>query len=126
MRIGEKVWLAERIDEPNSTKSIYKKPSEITLRPNYFTVMPASSRGYLAILEFGEKVEKTWMAVANPTFTGKIKEGDVMWIDGHTPNEAIETQYGYGSSANAKVLSVNVGNRCLNITIGENPKQVKR
>ena len=126
MRIGDKVWLAERIDEPNSTLSTYNKPTQIITRANYFTVMPASSRGYLAVLEFGEKIDKTWLAVANPSFTGKIKEGDVMWVDGHKPDEVLETKYGYGSSANATVLAVNVGNRCLNITLGENVKQVKR
>jgi hypothetical protein len=126
MRIGDKVWLASRDVTPNATKSTYQKPTQITLRPNYFTVMPATSRGYLAIIEFGEKVNKTWIAVANPSFTGKIKEGDVMWVDGHTPNEALEAKYGYGSSANAQVLAVNIGNRCLNITLGENVKQVKK
>ena len=126
MKIGDKVWLAARIDEPNSTVPKYQPPTDITLRPNYFTVMPASARGYLAIVEFGEKIDKTWMAVANPMFANKIKEGDVMWIDGHQPIAHLEAAYGAGSSANAVVLAVNYGNRCINITLGENPKQIKR
>ena len=40
MRIGESVWLASRINETNAEILSFKKPIEITTRPNYFTVMP--------------------------------------------------------------------------------------
>ena len=125
MKIGASVYHASRIEKPNSVTNEYDAPTEIVTRCNFFTVMPASSRGGLEMLKFGEALFNTWTATANARFFGgKIKEGDVMWVDGHAPVAEIEETYGYGSSANAEVQSCLEVNQTLNIVLVSNQEQV--
>lgn len=127
MRIGEKVYLARRVNDLNAEIGVYEKPIEIITRCNYFTVMPASSRGGLAFMKFGERIYDTWTAYANALFFGdKIKEGDVMWVDGHSPVEEIEQEYGYGSSANAVCTSAVPTNTTISIILVSNQEQIER
>lgn len=124
MRIGESVWLASRINETNAETLSFKKPIEITTRPNYFTVMPASSRG-LEVLTSGENIYDTWIATANDRYDFSIKVGDLMWLDGEKPIAEIENEYGVGSSATAQVKSVSKGNLVTIIRLERNQRQVK-
>lgn len=127
MRFGKSVWLSSRVDIPNATKATYEKPIEIVTRPNYFTVMQAVSRGYLELLKHGETAENTWTIIANSmAFDGKIKKGDVMWVDGEKPIESVEEENGYGASANAVVTNVVEVNRFLDITLKRNQNQIKQ
>jgi hypothetical protein len=125
MRVGDSVWHAKRENIANATKATYETPNEIRTRLNYFTVMCAS--GYIQVMKYGEDIDNTWTVVANAReFGGKIKEGDLFWVDGEKPNEAIERKYGNGASANAVVKSVRLGNRSIEITLTRNKNRQKR
>lgn len=126
MRIGAIVWLSSRKEEPNATIPQYEEPIKITTQPNYFTVMSAVSGGYVEVAKHGETIYETWNVVANANaFGGKIKVGDLMWVDGHNPIQEIETENGVGASANAVVNSVSEGNISLSIVLKSNHRQVK-
>lgn len=125
MILGDSVWHSKRLEIPNATTPKYEEPTSIKTRLNHFTVMSAS--GYIQVMKYGEDVDNTWTAVANMrAFEGKIKEGDLFWVDGKTPNEEIERKYGNGASANAVVKSVRLGNRSIEITLTRNKNEVKR
>jgi hypothetical protein len=121
MRIGQSIWHSKRIDEDNAEIAEFEKPIEIKTRAKYLTCMPMSSRGGMQVLQYGENVTKYWSVVANPRyFNGKIKEGDLMWVDGEKPITEVEEKYGYGTSANAIVTSVAIGNDAINIVLETN------
>lgn len=116
MKIGSYVWYATKKHIPNAEITEYSKPIKITLRNNYFTCQPASTGGYLAITEFGEKISKTWICKANSlAFDGKINEGDLMWVDGDKP-----LGEDYENTANAKVVSVDKVDRTITIILEKN------
>lgn len=130
MRFGKSVWYSSRIDEPNAEIIKYKEPVEIITRPNYFTVMQATTRGYFEILKYGETASNVWTVIANSRiFDGKIKKGDVMWVDGESPksekNAVLEEKYGYGCTANAVVKDVAECNLTISITLHRNQNQIK-
>lgn len=127
MRVGDSVWHSARIDEENAEISEYEEPTEIRTRFAYFTVMPATSRGYMAVMQYGEDIERTWTAIAiDRAFHGKIKEGDLFWLDGEKPIPELEEQYGIGSTANAVVKNVSYVNHTISITLTRNKDQVKQ
>jgi hypothetical protein len=116
MKVGSYVWYTNKRYDANAEIETYSKPIKITLRNNYFTCQPASTGGYLSIVEYGEDLQKTWTCKANAlVFNGKIKEGDLMWVDGDKP-------YGdeYELSANARVVNVSVVDRTMTITLEKN------
>jgi hypothetical protein len=126
MRFGSKVWLSRRIETHNATMPSYEEPIEIITRPNYFTVMSAVGGGYVEVMKHGETIYDTWNVVANSNaFSGKIKQGDLMWVDGQKPIEEIEIENGIGASANAVVNSVSEGNISLSIVLKTNHNKVK-
>ena len=93
MRIGKKVWFASRTNKGNNTTPTYSDPVMIVTRPNYFTVMPATARGYAEFTKYGEKASETWTVVANSrAFDGVFKKGDIMWVDGCEPNKEKELE----------------------------------
>lgn len=123
MRIGDSVWLARRKQTANVAIAEYEKPIEIKTRCNYFTVMPASSRG-LAVMQYGDNVYNTWTAIANANyFMGKINEGDLMWIDGEKPNFTNEADFDFEGTANAVVKSALPVNRTISIVLESNPNK---
>ena len=125
MIVGDSVWHASRIVIPNATRATFETPTEIKTRFNYLTVM--ASGGYLQVMKYGEDVDNTWSVVANMrAFGGKIKEGDLFWVDGKKPNDEIEQKYGNGASANAVVKSVRLGNHSIEITLTRNKDEIKR
>lgn len=127
MRVGEIIWHSARINEANAEVSAYAKPTEIRTRFNHFTVMPATSRGFMEVMKYGEDIDSTWTAIANDrAFHGKIKEGDLFWLDGERPPQEITEDYGYAESATAVVKSVSFVNLTISITLTRNKDQVKQ
>jgi hypothetical protein len=125
MRVGESIWVANRINEDNAEIAEYAEPTEIRTRFNYFTVMPATSRGYMEVMKYGEDIDSTWTAIANDrAFHGKIKEGDLFWLDGETPIGELEAEYGNGATATAVVKSVAYVNLTIAITLTRNKDKV--
>lgn len=121
MRVGESIWHSARINEANAEISEYAKPTKIRTRFNYFTVMPATSRGFMEVMKYGEDVDSTWTAIANDrAFNGKIKVGDLFWLDGEKPIPELEAKYGNGATATAVVKSVAYANFTISITLTRN------
>ena len=127
MKIGAKVWHAKRLNSKNAEIGEYSKAVSYTTRANYLTVVPATARGGLAMMQFGEDIDDIWTVVANSLFfDGVFKEGDLMWVDGESPISHIESEYGFGSSATAEVISASCVNRTVSITLSRNKKQIKQ
>lgn len=127
MRVGDSIWHSARIDEHNAEITEFAKPTEIKTRFAYFTVMPATSRGFMEVMKYGEDVDSTWTAIANErAFHGKIKVGDLFWLDGEKPIPELEAEYGNGATATAVVKSVAYVNLTIAITLTRNKKQVKQ
>jgi hypothetical protein len=126
MRVGQSIWHSSRINEDNAEISEFSTPTEISTRFNYFTVMPATSRGFMEVMKYGEDVDSTWTAIANDNvFHEKIKVGDLFWLDGEKPIPELEYEYGVGSTATAIVKSVTYVNLTMSITLTRNKEQVK-
>ena len=151
MKVGERIWFAKRITEKNAEISNYEAPQPIITRFNYFTVMPATSRGFSEVMRYGEDAENTWTAIANAKAFGskrgfiiglsrlgssdilsdvdvieKIKVGDLFWLDGERPVSCIENEYGNGASATAVVKSVDYVNYTMHITLTRNKDKVEQ
>lgn len=127
MRVGESIWHSARINADNAEVAEFATPKEIRTHFNYFTVMPATSRGFLEVMQYGEDLDSTWTAIANDrVFRGKVKEGDLFWLDGEKPPEETAEDYGYSESATAVVKSVAYVNHTISITLTRNKEQVKR
>ena len=121
------MWHSARINKDNAEIAEFAEPTEIRTRFNYFTVMPATSRGYMEVMKYGEDVDSTWTAIANDrAFHGKINVGDLFWLDGDKPIPEIEVEYGNGSTATAVVKSVAYVNMSISITLTRNKDQVKQ
>lgn len=125
MRIGESIWHSSRKHIENAEIAEYESPVEIVTRANYLTCVPAVTRGYVQVLQYGETVNKYWTIIASARyFNGKFKQGDLMWVDGEKPIESIEQEYGYGASANAVVKSVLPVNHSITIVVEYNQNRV--
>lgn len=125
MKFGKSVWHAKRINDFNAEVAEYNAPIEIVTRPNYFTIMQATTRGLFEVMKYGETAQNTWTIIANGrVFDGKINKGDVMWVDGAKPIENIEEMYGNGASANAIVKNVAEVNQTISITLERNQNQI--
>ena len=127
MIVGDTIWHSVRINTDNAEISDFANPVAIRTRFNYFTVMPATSRGFTEVMKYGEDVDSTWTAIANDrAFHGKIKEGDLFWLDGEKPIPKLEAEYGNGATATAVVKSVSYVNLTIAITLTRNKEQVKQ
>lgn len=127
MRFGGLVYHAKRVYQSNATIPTFESPTFYYTRPNYLSVMPATSRGFLEMMKYGEDLDNTWTVIANGrAFEGVFKEGDLMWVDGEKPIEEMEQEYGNGSSANAIIRSVNEVNNTISIVLTRNKEQVKQ
>ena len=125
MRVGESIWHSARINLDNAEVAEYAEPTEIRTRFNYFTVMPVTSRGFMEVMKYGEDIDSTWTAIANDrAFHGKIKEGDLFWLDGENPIPELEAEYGNGATATAVVKSVAYVNLTIAITLTRNKDKV--
>lgn len=124
---GGFVWFSQRVNEKNAEVAEYGTPTKIRLDWNYFTIQPATSRGYMEVMKYGEDIDSTWTAIAlDRAFHGKIKEGDLFWLDGDKPIPELEAEYGNGSTATAVVKSVAYVNLTIAITLTRNKDQVKQ
>ena len=127
MRFGGKVYHARRVYEENATIPTFETPSSYVTRANYLSVMAATSRGFMEVMKYGEDLENTWTVIANGrAFAGAFKEGDLMWVDGESPIDFVEKEYGNGASANAIVRSVDEVNNTISITLTRNKEQTKK
>lgn len=127
MRFGGTVYHAKRVYDENANLPTYEKPKSYVTRPNYLSVMPATSRGFMEVMKYGEDLENTWTVIANGrAFSGVFKEGDLMWVDGEAPIKSVEQEYGEGSSANAIIRSVSEVNNTISITLTRNKQQEKK
>lgn len=127
MRFGQQVWHAKRKDIENATKPTFHEKTAHRTRPNYLSVMQASTRGSMEVMKYGEDLFSTWVVIARRVyFDGKFKEGDVMWVDGETPNEDLEQKYGCGCTANAVVKSVSVVDQTISIVLSRNKNKVTK
>ena len=127
MKLGGVIWHSSRINEDNAEVAEFAKPQAIRTRANYFSVMPATSRGFLEVMPYGEDLDSTWTAIANDRlFHGNVKEGDLFWLDGETPIADLEAEYGNGATATAVVKSVAYVNHTISITLTRNKEQVKQ
>ena len=127
MRLGGTVYHAKRVYDENATIPTFEAANSYVTRANYLSVMPATSRGFMEVMKYGEDLENTWTVIANGrAFEGVFKEGDLMWVDGESPIQTVEQEYGNGSSANAIIRSVNEVNKTISITLTRNKAQVKQ
>ena len=125
MRLGASIWHSARVSGNNAEIDVFSSPKEIRTGFNYFSVMPATSRGYMEVMKYGEDANDTWTAIANDkVFHGKIKIGDRFWLDGEKPIASVEDNYGYGASATAIVKNVAYVNRTISITLSRNKEQI--
>ena len=125
MRVGESIWHSARINLDNAEVAEFAEPTEIRTRFNYFTVMPATSRGFMEVMKYGEDVDSTWTAIANDrAFHGKVKVGDLFWLDDEKPIAELEEKYGIGATATAVVKSVAYVNLSIAITLTRNKDKV--
>jgi hypothetical protein len=127
MRIGKTIWHAKRIVEKNSTVAKYETPTKLVLRPNYLMVMPATSGNYLQILQSGENIYNMWNATANGrVFSDWFKAGDVVWLDGESPIDDIENEYGNGASATAEIKSAVENNLFISMVFERRQDQITK
>lgn len=125
MRVGESVWHSARINESNAEIADFAEPTKIRTQFNYFTVIPATSRGFMEVMKYGEDIDSTWTAIANDrAFHGKINVGDLFWLDGEKPIPELEAEYGNGATATAVVKSVAYVNLSIAITLTRNKDKV--
>ena len=121
MRIGQCIWYARRKAVENAVMPEYEKPVKVVLRSNYFTCQPATSGGALAVFAYGENIYKTWVCTANARmFEGKIREGDLFWVDGKKP---VNDKDDY--SANAVVKTVTTPSFVMSIVLETNQNETE-
>lgn len=101
MNIGQSVWHCKKLYENGEGIIVYDEPKEYILGLNYLTINQAS--GYIATLRYGEQISKVWsMKAKRPIFDGIFAEGDVMYVDGASP-DIKNPQYINGDGANALI-----------------------
>jgi hypothetical protein len=126
MKIGSTIYHSKRKAVKNAETQAFELPVSYTIRPNYLTIMPASSGGYTEIARYGEKIDNYWLLICNERcFANKFGVGDIFYIDGAFPIVDIEEKYGYGASGNAVVKVVATDNLCTRITLERNQGQKK-
>lgn len=119
MKIGSPVWHCPRTSAAGADIITYGNPVKYTTRFNYITVQPArvalnNMAGFYTTEEFGEHTAMGWNMMANiDAFQGKIACGDLMYIDGKSP-DANATN---GQGANALVTSVREQNKMIYYTL---------
>lgn len=117
MKNGSFVWLSNREKVPNALVEQFGTPIKIRLQNNYFTCQPAGAGGYMQILQYGENITNVWNCIANANcFLGKIKQGDLMWVEGDKPTKDVPPI----NSATARVVSVNISDKSIFITLERN------
>lgn len=121
MQNGLMVYHCKRTSQPNADIETFAQPVAYRLGLGYLTIQPAS--GYNEIVEFGDKIARTWTAFAQPysQWVDNLKEGDRFYVDGLTPTYEIddetklpiEPEDGWGYDANARIYSVRPQNTAV-------------
>lgn len=92
-------------DDYGNELNKYNKPEKF-----YFNIQPAN--GYLDIVTYGEKVEKMYRAIIPyEKYNGKFKEGDIVYLEGATPEGEVEATY--GMNGNFKIYTVRPQNTMI-------------
>lgn len=108
MRFGDTIYYCKKKDGVEE----YEAPKSIKLRPNYFSLMPASA--YFDVLTYGEDISKRYRAFAPYKIWGQtFKEGDKLYIDYAEPDLSEEN----GKNANAEITAVLYNNLFIKIEI---------
>lgn len=119
MKVGSPIWHCSRTSDAGADIITYGDPVKYVTGFNYITVQPArvalnNMAGFYTTEEFGEHTAMGWNMMANiDTFHGKISCGDLMYLDGKTPDPE-DTN---GQGANALVTSVREQNRMIYYTL---------
>ena len=109
MKFGDTIYYCKK---KKSEVEEYEKPKAITLRRNFFSLMPASE--YTDVMIYGEDVNTRYRAYANFRIWGKtFEQGDKLYIDYAEPNKDEE----FGKSANAEITAVMYDNLFVRIEI---------
>lgn len=113
MRFGAVIYWCKRLKEPTDLQE-FEAPEAITLRPQHFSVQPAS--GYSSIQEFGVNISQYQRVICQPyqLWENKFSIGDVFYIDGVEPSE--DEQY-YGERANYVVDAIAYQNVGIRLTL---------
>jgi len=90
-------------EEGNQIKICYK--------PEKYSFNIQNASGYLDVTEYGEEVSKVKKAIISMEYNNKIKEGDIAYLDGATPEN--ETEDTYGINGNYIVDSVRPQNLAI-------------
>lgn len=115
MKMGKTIWHCKRISPDDSDIKAYDSPDPHRLRFGHLSLQPAS--GYKNTILFGEQIQKTWIMIANQAeFQGIFHEGDLLYVDGNTPNLS-DSDYENGDGANAVIDSVREQNRAIYIVL---------
>lgn len=119
MRLGEKIYHCKQLIEPDGYIS-YTAPKEYVTKLFYITVMPLS--GNMETEEHGEQISQKWTILANMDyFRDVFKEGDVLYLDGKTPDPESD----YGTGANALITSVRPQNKMIRVVAEKRDLQGK-
>lgn len=109
MRLGSKIYHCKQVIESDGYIS-YTEPKAYITKLFYLTVMPAS--GNMETEEHGEQISHKWNILANANyFEGIFKEGDVLYLEGQTPDANAD----YGAGANALITSVRSQNKMIRV-----------
>ena len=94
------------IDDYGNEINKYDKPIKYC-----FNIQPAGGESDMDL--YGERVGKIYRAIVQISYKNKIKEGDIAYIDGATPQG--ETPNTYGSNGNYVVDSIRPQNLVMAI-----------
>lgn len=109
MKFGDTIYYCKKV---KGEVEEYQKPIPITLKMNYFSLMPASE--YQDVMIYGEDINTRYRAYANFRIWGKtFNKGDKLYIDYAEPNYNEEN----GKDANAEITAVMYDNFFVKIEI---------
>lgn len=109
MKLGDTIYYCKKIKDKVEE---YEAPIPITLKFNYFTLMPASEYNDVAV--YGEDIVSRYRAYAKFSIWGmKFETGDKLYIDYAKPVDDEE----YGKSANAEITAVLYQNLFIRLEI---------
>lgn len=108
MKFGDTIYYCKKKEGVEE----YEKAIPITLKFNYFSLMPASE--YTDVMIYGEDINKRYRAFANFKIWGlTFKEGDKFYLDYAKPNDEEEN----GKNANAEITAVLYQNLFIRLEI---------
>lgn len=118
MKLGDTIYYCKKV---KGKVEEYEAPIPITLRFNYFTLMPASEYNDVAV--YGEDIVSRYRAMANFSIWGlKFDVGDKFYIDYAKPDNNEE----YGKTANAEITAVLYQNLFVRLEIKKLTQQNER